>query len=391
MELTGNYFLKLKFGDDELLTTPDTLKDVTLIQYMDKFVPSLKLQLVDSQGLLQHLFPFDKYMSRIFLQFGLTYAGTEFNSFDYMVWRRYNETLFQESSVYDVGCLMDVKDLFYPTHIRSWDQSVRTTLTDIAINEMKVDEVDISPSLDYVKQIIQPSWSNLQLFSYLKKNLEGSDGEFGYKIYFKNVDGKTIFVCRTYEELINQSIKYKFMISDIPYKDFYPIYDFDIKDNYKIWGFQRRGYSYFDYDNSELVDVDVNVNEFPSLTFYHMMEKDDGTDSYGLSFDGRSNDFSSTFVGRAKSRFQEGLMNLVQMWTLTHGITNIAPGDLVEVIFAQSFPQADINRFQYSGYWLVKRVVHQFGDTHRMRLLLIRNGLNTDLKTTLVPASVRKV
>lgn len=381
----------MSFGEIKVQTTPADIQDITIFQYLDKFVPALSLKLVDSQGILQHFSPFDKNMSRVSLTISESITGKDSNSFNFLIWRRNNSSLSTASSVYDAKGLLNIKNMFFPSFTRSFTQSIIKTLTDIAINELQVDEVQISNTLRNVKQIIQPSWSNAQLFSYLEENLEGSNGEFGYRIFIKNKNDKTIFVCKTFEELIKEPVKFKFIVNDNLVEDMIPVFDFDIVDNYRVWGFRQRQYSFFDYDNSKFVSNTVDVSDFPSLTFYHMMEQEDSNDSFGLNVAGRSNDFTKAFEGKAKSRFQEGLMNLAQMWILTWGLPNITPGDIIDLTFAQGISGLDINNYQYSGFWLVNRVVHSIKDTHRTRLFLIRNGLNTNLNTSLVKAKNRKI
>ena len=391
VEVTGNYFLQLAFGETKVQTAPADIQDISIYQYLNKFVPALSLKLVDSQGMLQHFSPFDKNMSRMSVLIAESFISEDSNSFDYLIWRRNNSSLSTATGIYEANGLLNVKKLFFPGFTRSFNQPIIKTLTDIAISELEVDGVEISSTLQNVKQIIQPGWSNAQLFSYLEENLEGQNGEFGYKIFIKNKNSRRVFVCKTYEELINGPVQFKFTVNDTLVKDMIPIFDFDIIDNYRVWGFEQRQYSFFDYDNSKVVNNKVNVSECPSLTFYHLMEREDGVDSLGLNINGRSNDFTKDFSGKAKSRFQEGIMNLVQMWILTWGLPNIVPGDIIDLTFALGANQTNPNNYQYSGFWLVSKVVHSIKDTHRTRLFLIRNGLNTDLDTSLIPANNRKI
>jgi hypothetical protein len=75
------------------------------------------------------------------------------------------------------------------------------------------------------------------------------------------------------------------------------------------------------------------------------------------------------------------------MWITTWGLENCVPGDLVKVVFAESFRRGDVFVYQHEGYWMVKRVVNLFTTTFVSNILLTRSGIDTSFGNTLIPAT----
>jgi len=78
------------------------------------------------------------------------------------------------------------------------------------------------------------------------------------------------------------------------------------------------------------------------------------------------------------------------MWITTIGLSNMTPGKVVQVFFPHGADAGNLYSYQYSGYWLVERVVHNIGDTFMTKLLLTRNGLDTDKETTLLKSTNKR-
>jgi len=115
-----------------------------------------------------------------------------------------------------------------------------------------------------------------------------------------------------------------------------------------------------------------------------LVDKNDTDESGYLWETGRSNDFTSNFNGQVKGSFQNRVNNLMKLWITTKGIPNICPGDTVDIFFPHN-----LGTSQYSGFWLVERVVQMVGDIYLTKLLLTRTGLDTDFTNTLM-RSLRK-
>jgi len=397
--ILGSHKINLKFGETVIPFDYEGVDEFVIIQDINMFLPMISIKLKDTMGVFTHMAPFDKGMTRISV--GITSgAGSSNNDdsepdniFDFIVYKENSESEFSSSNTYGIKGLLDVNGLLAPERCRSWNSSVKSILEGIANNELNVDETKISYSLSDRKKIVQPYWTNAQLIKYLMNNMTGAGDEGGYFSFLCNVNCKTRFVFNTWHEMCLSDTKYKFIVNDEPYQDCYPIYDYTIINNYKILGFagsKSQSCLYFDYDNDEVVDYDESINDFMSLSDFHMIDNEDEDVKNYMSDTGRSNEFTSDFKGKVKTSYYKRLGNTVKMWALTWGLPNLAPGDIVVVLFAQGMGSGNIYGFQYSGYWMVERVVHTFSNAFRTRMLLTRNGVDTDIDTSLLAASKRK-
>jgi len=327
-------------------------------------------------------------MSKIYVELGDDYASEVRNSWDFMVYRRKPVAdQPQPYGVYTINGLLDVDGVYSPDYCRGFNQSLITTLQDISTDELKIVNTEIGNSLNQIKNVLQPRWSNIQFLNYIADNLEGKNGESGYKTFIKCANQRKTFVFKSLDEMINSPIKYKFILNDTPKEDYYPIYNYSIIDNYKIhtaFASNDQHYSYFDYDTSTFVTGVHDISDFTSTTDFFLVDKNDTDESGYLWETGRSNDFTSNFNGQVKGSFQNRVNNLMKLWITTKGIPNICPGDTVDIFFPHN-----LGTSQYSGFWLVERVVQMVGDIYLTKLLLTRTGLDTDFTNTLM-RSLRK-
>jgi len=391
--LVGNYSVTLKFGNEVVQLNPMTSEKFVITQDMNSLLPRLDLRFKDPTGMLTHTIPFDKAMSRIRVEINNKDGEDVVNSFDFVVYRRMPQAAFGTSAYYDVSALLDVGKPFAPSYCRSFNQSIKTTLGEIAQDELGCDRMEIENSLNYVKHLVQPSWNNVTFFNWLKANLVGRSGEYGYKIFIRMKDNYRNFTVSSIYNMFYGDPLYKFVVSDDPYKDRLPIYDYEAYDNYKYFGAfgsKAQNYGYFDYMNSGFVENDLSIDDFMSLTRYHMIDQEDSEDSASVNIEGRTNEFTSDFEGPMMNRYFGRMSGLSKMWVLIGGLENISPGDMVSIFFPQGVKAtANVFSYQYNGNWLTERVVHDFGRTFKTRLLLTRNGFDTDQDTTLVPAVKR--
>jgi len=389
LELRGNYMLNLEFGPTNVGISFGNIKEFTIIQDMNKFLPSFRIKLMDAEGVATHVNPFDAAMSRVSVQFGKSAASTEQNQFDFMVYRRHPNAYFSTGVEFDIVGLLDMEALFAPQHTRD-AASITELLTTIA-TELKCDKTDISAGINNDLLAIQPQWDNAMYLTWLKQNL-GTDDNTGYHIFVKVVDDESTFVCKSSQELAKGSVKYNLVVNDEPMENYFPVFTYNIIDNYKVYGLfgaKEKTFQYFDYNTGELVDDTVGLDNYLSLTDYFAIDANDSVESSTPYF-GRNNEFAQDFHGRALAGYHKRITGLVKMWVLTVGLPNAAPGDVVRLLFGQGVATGELFSFQYSGYWLIERVVHSFGETHRTKFLLTRNGLDTDKGTSLIPAVRRK-
>jgi len=328
------------------------------------------------------------------IELAKTQDSEDINSFDFDIYRRKpGSDTSNPYGIYDIEGLLDVPGLFGPDYCRSFSGKIKDSLQSISANELKIKNTDISVGLDYTKTLLQPKWSNVQFLKYLKTNLIGKNNECGYKAFIKRQNMKSYFVFKSLNEMIDSPVAYKFMLSDRMFEDRLPIFSFYIFDNYKLNGVfasKRQAYSYFDYDTGTFVEGSEAVEDYKSLTDFYLIDKDDLEDSNAIIDTGTNNEFTNDFAGRVKGSYYNRLTNLVKMWINTEGLPNATPGQTVEIFFPHGMQAEALYSFQYSGYWLIEKVVHNLGDNFYTKLLLTRHGLDTDKETTLLSALSKK-
>lgn len=382
----GNFTLKLSFGDEDISIDPGNIKEFFIIQDMDRYLPSVNMTLIDADGILTHTTPFDRKLSRIHIQIGKDISEPDYNEFDFTVYRRNPIGGGQQSTVYDIRGLLTTDKLFAPKYCRGFNGRVTSTLNTLA-SELGCESVEASANLNLRETIIQPNWNNATFIDDLKSSLVGSDGEGSFQIYVKQKNGKRILFCKNLKSIFKQPIAYNFVINEEPIEDYYPAMDFEVFDNYKILGAfssKKQRYQYFDYQNSEFVSQTFNADDMFSLSEYFLIDSDDTVDSNTVDSIGRKN--GQEDINVIKNDYYNRLNSLVNMWFLTWGLPNLCPGDIVRIFFAQGAATGNLQSFQYSGYWMVTRVIHGFTGTHRTRVLVTRMGLDTDKDTTLLRA-----
>jgi hypothetical protein len=411
---TQNYYLDVKFGSGKDTTDNPTgligqlnpIDELCIIQDINRFLPTFRLKFQDIGGIYSNLKSFDSEQNKIRISFNRNSSPEGATFFDFDVTRRFPTS----DHVYDIEGVLHVNDFFKPSKIRGFNtgnnltKTVKDIIELIGLFELDVEEVDISPSLNFSKNIIQPDWTNAELLSYLKENIIGINNEAGYFCFItcKQIsDGiRKVLVFKSLKEFYSQQVKYTFADVSVPTPDQesgemqYPIMDYSVYDNYKMLetsGYQNLDYSYFDYNTSEYKVQTINVkdnndkkDDYYSLTQYFGIDKDSSTDNLRLSDTGRSNDFTLDFKGKTKNKFFKMINSLSKIWILSWGFEDIYPGDIVRLQFMQN--PATMVKYQFHGYWMVERVVHILGVNFGTRLLLTRNGLNTDEESMLVLA-----
>ena len=393
MELVGHYTLRVLFGDNNIELTPALINKFTIVSDINNLLPVFEISLIDATGVFTHLQPFDKTMSRIQVDISSRAQFDDANTYSFMVYRRHPESSYSASMNYEISGVLESGDTFAPTSSRSWDTTITEVLTQIA-EEMGCKDVDINAGLNIRKKLVQPNWTNGQFLNYLKNNLVDSNGNAAHYCFVKQEGLIRKFVFQTLQSLISTAVSHKFVVADDMYEDRLPIVEYSIVDNYKMlgtFGAKNQEYNYFDYNTSKYITNTKNYNTFYSLTDYFSIDESDPDYSFSIQKLGRSNDFTSNFAGRVLSNYHSRLNNLNKLWITTWGINDIYPGNIIDVLFPQGLSTGKIFSYQYSGFWLVQRVIHNIGDTHRTELLLTRNGINTNEDCTLVKAIKKKV
>jgi hypothetical protein len=389
MNLVGNYYISLKFGDVEVPVSPQMIDSIVVTQDIDRLLPTFKISVMDATGVLGEVAPFDKEMNNVTMEFSRTDYNNEVNSFDLSVKRRKPDS----DRKYQIEGVLNVPGLLTNLHRRAFTGNVKTNIESIA-SELGIENVEVGQSLNYNKTIIQPRWTNAKLLRYLSDNLIGRSGESCYYAFVKNTsDGKTL-VFNSLDELLLKPVKYGLIVSHKPYEDFIPIVEYKVFDNSQIvsdLGAASQSYGYFDYTTGMYTVGSISIDDCPALAEKMLVDGDNTNDSVFVSELGRSSDFTSNFDGKIRGSYYRRINGLISMWVSVVGLENAAPGDLVKVIFGESFVSGNLLMYQHSGYWLVQRVTHILGPSFMTNLLLTRNGIDTSIDTGLLKSKNIKV
>lgn len=408
-EFDINYFLLVTLGKKRTLqevakkeTSANALyfdlrqiEEMTIIQDINKFLPSIKFKIQDGSKTLSALKPFDKNLSRMSVVLGRNMDIDGLITFDFDIYRRTP----QSNLIYDCEGLLQADRLFSSSKIRSFNGTIKSTLETIA-EELGCPkgDVDISGSLNFEKNIVQPNWNNAKLLNYLKMNVQDERGNGNFYCFIKCEGQKRRFVFKTMKEFIEGEVKYNFSLSptsllsgDNLNRKIYPILEYKTFDNNQLIGSNGcagRNYSYFDYTNSKYIMSHIDTTEYLSLSQYFLIDGDDAINSnVGVHTCGRNNDFTSNFSGTVQSEYYRDLDSLSKLWITTTGLENITPGDVVGCNFYGDVELKDTFDHSYRGYWIVERAIHMLGSQFLTRLLLTRSGTECSKEPSLIRAT----
>ena len=384
---TGQYVLRITFGKRDMILYPSGGTVVSVSQYMDRFLPALRIMSKDPSLQIEHLMPSDRRAHKVNIQFAVDVSLDVQNSFDFIVYRRFPNF----NDIVDVEGLLDITGLFSPDKVRGWDDSISTAITDV-VSEFSptFDKVDISPGLSRQRIIVQPGWSNAKFLNYLKHTANSSGDQAGFYCFVKREENKTNFLFKHHNEFVGSKEIRDFVVGDINIKDTYPIFDYNVFNNYGLIGAYaslRSNYSYFDYGASEYVEATTDLSNYSSLADFYLIDKSDSIEN-NISLDnlGRNNEYNADFKGNSLNCHYKTISSLVSMWIKTLGAPDLYPGNVIKIVFPAAVADTSILSYQYSGLWLIKETVHEFGQSFTTKLLLERCGIDTDLPTSLVKA-----
>jgi len=392
--IAGDYVLRMKLGNNDLPLAFSAMHDFSIIQDFNRLLPYYQFQAADASGLLTHIAPFDKNVTKLSCEIGTSDVSNIRNAFTFKTYRRFPEMINAAATNFDSQGLLDIPNLFNPSRCRAMQGTIYDALASIAVNELLIDKLDISNQLQVDRTLIQPNWSNAELFKYLKRTL-GDNGGYSYYPYIYVKDSQYVFAMKSLEDMCSQDPVYKFIVNDEPYQDYLPVLDYAIFDNYNVLGIKgikTQQFGYFDWHNSQWVESIDSYQDFLSLSDYISYDYEDQADSEPIYDTGRTNDFTRTFLGRERGEYYRRINSLVKMWIQTPaGLPNLVPGEVVKVLFADGLSSGDLATYQYSGYWLVERVCHSFGKTFFTKMLLTRAGIDTDQYTSAMRPLRRKL
>jgi len=386
MDYLGNYTLDIKFGGILVPVLPQMIEELTITQDIDRIVPTFKMRLKDSTGLLGEIIPFDRSSNSVYIRIARSQDLNNLNEFEFVVERRKPTS----DKDYEITGILNVDGLFTPFRSRALTGNIKGSLEDIAHTELNVSDTEVSASLSYEKTLLQPDWTNAAFFRYLKYNLIGKNNEACYYCIIKNIRSIKVLTFASIEDLFSAPLKYSFIIGHEPFENFYPVSEYRVYDNSPIitdFAARSQKYGYFDYASGRVIGAAISISDCPSLAESFLVDKDNNVDSVNLRRLGRNNDFTSNFKGKMRNDYFDRLTNLIHMWISTWGMENISPGDIVKIVFSEALSRGSLFIYQHSGYWMVKRVVHILGSSFMTNLLLTRCGVDTDMETTLMEAT----
>ena len=335
MQFAGGYKLTLTIGNVIVPIQPQMIRELTISQDVDQILPTFKMIIQESSGLLGEIIPLDKDANNIGLKITGMLGDDYSNEFKFLVKRRKTSS----SKEYAIEGVLAITGLFDPSKTRALTGNVRTNITNIVVDELGISDTDIGQSLSYDKTIIQPSWTNAQLFRYLKTNITGLNQQAGFYCFIKNIEGIPTFVFKSINELVAQKSIFNFMIGPKQFEDYRPVTEYHVLDSSQFlgsFGTKIQSYSYFDYNTGVYKNNSIGLANYPALAEQFLVNDDD--DTIGITpVKGRYNDFALDFEGRIRNSYYDRLTGLVNMWISTWGTENVAPGDIVKVVFNEAF------------------------------------------------------
>lgn len=381
--------MDLKCGGVPVTLHPSYVSACCITQDLNRMLPTLKLEFSDAGGTLTHLSISDQSIGQWTADIGLT-VSDYLNSFVFDVYRRSPEGEVVTSAHYRlVGIGATLNNSLCQEYNRSFNGSVRSTLSTLA-TEIGCDSVDISSSLGYTLAVTQPGWTTVRFLNYLRRHLSGSGGEVGFHCYVKHVNRKRVFVFKTTEELLKQPASYTYHCGNVGSADNIRLMGYNIKENHllALMAPSSQRYSYFDWGSGTFKESQFRFagNSLTENLGY------DKSEPLGSNFQstGRTNEVDGeTFAGLIGTSHYQRAYSLTKMWITVPGDPNICPGDCVKLVFGSN--PTEMFQTQFSGFWMIEKVAHNFGDRFVSYLALTRNGYDViNRSSTLQTANNRK-
>ena len=408
----GNYLLRVQFGGVDVKITPESIGSIDIIEYIDKFLPSLNMVFRDSTGFLTHMLPIDNNYNKVTVTFANQTDLTQIKLMRFKLYRRHPESVNEESCTISMSGLLDTTNMFSPNYVRGWAfTSIKNIIGNIGNNDLGINYFDIEPGLDANVNIVQPNWTNAQFLNYLSDRVMASSKNVGHFVFvdspandtdanktvevFQNKysigEAKSRLNFRSIQSLITQPIVYSFIADTKPYHDCLPIYNYELIDNYEalgIMGVEQQSYGNYDFTNGVFNRNEVVLDDIDySLSEYYMHSDANETQGLSQEFLGRTTEFMPDYKRMARAKYLKKVNSLSMIWINVPGIPKINCGNIVKIVFLRGASSADIPfSYQYSGFWMVKRIVHHFADTYITRLLLSRPGIDYAGDTKFVKA-----
>ena len=393
--IAGNYQLRIQFGEQDIDWTPMSFTAIEVFEYIDRMLPSFRVTFKDPTGFLTNKLMIDATRGQLRLVFSGAWDMAKEKDMSFRVYRRFAEKLTDVGNIITMTGLLDAPGLFSPSWQRGWSKTAVTAILGQLAAEMKLTNTDFDTFTKPIT-VVQGNWSNITFLQYLANRLVNSNGAGGM-FCFVDVpaarDGsKASFAgprltFKALKSFLTKAPVKKFQVTKEAAAGNIPIYNFEVVDNFEVLnaiGIGKQVLQYFDYETGMQKDVTVGLDETlaPSLSKY--INCDAGLETDGVSMDdiGRTNDFVKDPMPVVRGKYEKRINSLVQQWVTVPGLTDICCGDIVQIDPAV-VAASDLMSHQYTGRWMVSRIVHHISSTYMTKLLLTRGGIDTDEWTTL--------
>jgi len=388
-EWGGKYYLRFESLHDSLMHITD-IKSFSIIEDIDTASSVLSIKMIDGLGDLinrSYISPDSTYD----LFIGKSSQDNDKSSFSLSVTEMQNMSVGKTENVaMDVNFISNTwNKLIKTTHSRSWNNKKYSYVVNKIAEEIGFDNIEVEETIGQFN-IIQPDWTNFHMLKWISKNAINQNGIGGYEIGVKfNGD----FFFKTIDTIKNNKPKKTFYMSaPKDGEEFFK--NILIKQDY-VPVLQQGGfgldYYYFDYDTKKYINKkrkysDSDEKQLSDWAFIATSHELADKRFYG----GR--DILTQNVVDSKI---SNVTNSVQKITIVvEGDVNLHIGDIVSLLIPNTEFSNEIVNENYSGYWMISRIAHQFqfdNNQFLSHISLSRAGINGVNKKGLVKTQTGKV
>jgi len=394
MKIEGNYSLDIKLGEKDLTITPGSFTKLDIVEYLDKPLPMFNITFIDPTGAFTNVVPLDGTTGKLTFRFNSSDGNEDqFKLMTFKIYRRFPIVYTDMGNSLTLTGMLDIPNVMAPQYQRGWVSiGLAGIIQDIAA-DMEL-RADVGTGIGEPLTIIQPRWTNLMFLRYLA-NRVGTEAASGVFWFVKNIAGTpgNTLVFKTIYEFLKRKPKLYFKEGKDYAKDgkTIPIFNTEAIDNYEtlgVFGIGSANYAYFDYYTGEVVEDQIKLEETTFKRLCTNFAYDDKLKVEGLGEFrlGRTTAFMKDWKPAVAGRFAKTINSLVKRWITVPGITNINCGDVVHI--DPTLGATKMGTEQYTGDWLVERVIHHFAAMYGCKILLTRPGVDTLVPTTLAKAGL---
>lgn len=407
----GDFYLRLSIGGDTVDINTEVLHSLTVIEYLDSMVPTLHMRIEDPAGALGAIILNDEVSGIMEIEFSAVLNPRDMKHYKFRIFRRKFATTEIGQGVVDLSGWLYVDNLFSPKKSRGSGLSVKG-MVGVVANDTGVYRLKVSDGCEEAVALPQPNMTNFEYLETLRNRSKGTNGEVGFYVFYdcpptvksaeeNSTQDYIIRIDGAYSPRLNfmsvvdytrNPSRYKFVdynvyLAGTGSDTDLPRVAFELADKGRmeeVYGVKSFDYAYFDFVTGSRVDgsIDSSDSRFLSLTDY-IACPETSTGMLALPEGGAS----TTMVEQAEGTYFRRANSVITAWLTTRGLVDIACGDIVEVVFTNVSESDAMFDFSCNGFWMVSRVIHDFSTTYMTRLLLVRPGLDTGMKTSLIKAT----